>query len=172
MAANYAIEQYDPDDNIGASLAFNVSDSTHRQELRVDDMGLTLFNSSGKRVFRSLWAASAVNGIELVPAATGSAVIVRPTSADDTDVAMVIRPLGAANGFLQTGASVSQFRWNGTGYAFGGNVPVAPPTWAAASGTASRATFDTASVTVADLAQRVKALIDDNLSNGLARSSS
>lgn len=33
--------------------------------------------------------------------------------------------------------------------------------WATATGTASRATFDTATVTLPELAQRVKALIDD-----------
>jgi hypothetical protein len=33
--------------------------------------------------------------------------------------------------------------------------------WAAPTGTSSRATFDTAGVTTAQLAQRVKALIDD-----------
>lgn len=33
--------------------------------------------------------------------------------------------------------------------------------WAAATGTASRATFDTATVTTAQLAERLKALIDD-----------
>jgi hypothetical protein len=39
--------------------------------------------------------------------------------------------------------------------------------WAAPTGTATRTTFDTATVAVADLAQRVKALIDDLTSHGL-----
>lgn len=39
--------------------------------------------------------------------------------------------------------------------------------WNAASGTASRAGFDTASVTTAQLAERVKALIDDLVAHGL-----
>ncbi len=38
--------------------------------------------------------------------------------------------------------------------------------WTAATGTASRASFDTASVTTAQLAQTVKALIDDLLAQG------
>lgn len=50
---------------------------------------------------------------------------------------------------------------------FNGATPVTPPDWTAATGTASRATFDTASVTTAQLAQRVKAMIDDFLLNGL-----
>jgi hypothetical protein len=40
------------------------------------------------------------------------------------------------------------------------------PGWTAPTGTASRASFDTASVTTAQLAQRVKALIDDDLARG------
>ena len=39
--------------------------------------------------------------------------------------------------------------------------------WAAASGTATRSTFDTATVTTAQLAERVKALIDDLTTHGL-----
>jgi hypothetical protein len=39
--------------------------------------------------------------------------------------------------------------------------------WAAPTGTATRTTFDTATVAVADLAQRLKALIDDLTSHGL-----
>ena len=40
-------------------------------------------------------------------------------------------------------------------------------TWAPAGGTASRAAFDTATVTTAQLAQRVKALIDDLMTNNI-----
>jgi hypothetical protein len=39
--------------------------------------------------------------------------------------------------------------------------------WAAATGTATRTTFDTATVTTALLAQRVKAIIDDDIARGL-----
>ena len=41
------------------------------------------------------------------------------------------------------------------------------PGWAAATGAPSRATFDTATVTVSQLAQRLKALIDDLTTHGL-----
>jgi hypothetical protein len=39
--------------------------------------------------------------------------------------------------------------------------------WAAATGTPTRTTFDTATVTTAQLAERVKALLDDLISHGL-----
>jgi hypothetical protein len=42
----------------------------------------------------------------------------------------------------------------------------AAPGWAAATGTASRTTFDTASVTLPVLASKVKAIIDDQLTRG------
>ena len=41
------------------------------------------------------------------------------------------------------------------------------PGWSAATGTASRASFDAGTVTVGQLAQRLKALIDDLISHGL-----
>jgi hypothetical protein len=43
--------------------------------------------------------------------------------------------------------------------------------WAVASGSASRTSFDTATVTVSQLAQRLKALIDDLIAHGLIGSS-
>lgn len=39
--------------------------------------------------------------------------------------------------------------------------------WAAATGTATRSAFDTATVTTAQLAERVKALLDDLITHGL-----
>lgn len=48
---------------------------------------------------------------------------------------------------------------------FGGS-PVARPTYGAPTGTATRTTFDTTTVTLAQLAERVKAMIDDNRSRG------
>lgn len=52
---------------------------------------------------------------------------------------------------------------------FGGAAPVALPRpgWAAATGTATRTTFATGSVTLPNLAQAVKALIDDLLAAGI-----
>ncbi len=50
---------------------------------------------------------------------------------------------------------------------FLGAAAVARATMAAATGSATRTTFDTTTVTVAQLAERVKALIDDSRSYGL-----
>ena len=52
---------------------------------------------------------------------------------------------------------------------FGGNQVVAGRRtgWSAASGTAARGGFATSTVTIAELAERVKALIDDLTAHGL-----
>ena len=47
-----------------------------------------------------------------------------------------------------------------------GGTPVARPTYGAPTGTATRTTFDTATVTLAQLAERVKAMIDDKRARG------
>jgi hypothetical protein len=57
---------------------------------------------------------------------------------------------------------------NTSGVAFNGAVPVSRSVYGAPTGTATRTTFDTATVTTALLAERVKALIDDLRISGLA----
>lgn len=47
-----------------------------------------------------------------------------------------------------------------------GGTPVTRPTYGAPTGTATRTTFDTSTVTLVQLAERVKAMIDDNRSRG------
>jgi hypothetical protein len=62
---------------------------------------------------------------------------------------------------LQIGSASNQLigKW--------GSTPVARPGgWTAATGTATRTSFDTATVTLQQLAERVKALIDDNFTRG------
>jgi hypothetical protein len=68
---------------------------------------------------------------------------------------------GGAN-ILDIQSPTGEYRMNGT------KVVAARQTgWAAATGTATRTTFDTATVTTAQLAERVKALIDNLITHGL-----
>lgn len=66
-------------------------------------------------------------------------------------------------------ALVSNGSVTGTGFLVGANQVVGARItgWAAATNTSSKATFDTAAVTLPQLAQRVKALIDDLITHGL-----
>jgi hypothetical protein len=73
----------------------------------------------------------------------------------------------ANTGYLRSGTNV-RMGWDATGIGFFGTTPVARPSLAAASGTATRTTFDTATVTLPQLAERVKAMIDDLRGYGLA----
>jgi hypothetical protein len=65
-------------------------------------------------------------------------------------------------------STTDKVTWNATGISFFGAAPVARPSLAAASGTATRTTFDTTTVTLPQLAERVKAMIDDLRGYGLA----
>ena len=90
---------------------------------------------------------------------------------DAADAAAII----AASGGVQPGSLVL----NGLGglqSTVGAVVQTGPQTftimakrkgWTAATGTATRTTFDTTSVTLATLAEHVKALIDDLTANGV-----
>ena len=68
-----------------------------------------------------------------------------------------------------TGATIfgGSVRHNST-VGFNNTAPIARPTgWGAATGTATRSTFVTSSVTLPTLAEHVKALIDDLIAYGL-----
>ena len=72
-----------------------------------------------------------------------------------------------ANSYLSVGGSVnvssgSVYRVNGTQV-----VQARITGWGAPTGTATRASFITSTVTLANLAERVKALIDDLITHGL-----
>lgn len=67
---------------------------------------------------------------------------------------------------LRSGTT-ERFKVDATGIGFFSATPVARPSLAAATGTATRTTFDTATVTTQQLAERVKALIDDWRGYGL-----
>ena len=100
-----------------------------------------------------------------------------PTLTDklDTDTGMFF-PTTNAVGFSTAGTErvrITSSRMNlisGTGYYQVAGTDVVGPQrtgWSAATGTATRASFITSTVTLANLAERVKALIDDLIAHGL-----
>jgi hypothetical protein len=99
------------------------------------------------------------NEIRLSPAAAGSnAMISAGWGTDAAPICLFQTTGGAGPGGFQFNSRVG----------FNGTAPVAKPTgYSAPTGTATRATFLTSSVTLPVLAEHVKALIDDLTSYGL-----
>lgn len=97
----------------------------------------------------------------------GSGGAVLATEGASANSTMFIRGKGTAGVSLQDGALNSKIAINVTGIGFFGAAPVARQTYGAPTGTLTRTTFDTASVTTAQLAERLAALIADLRQNGL-----
>lgn len=111
--------------------------------------------------------ASGANWVQVTGSLTGINPNVTAAGAD-ANLSILFRGKGTGGGEFQDGAFGVKFRYNQTGVAWFGNSPVARPTYGAPTGTATRTTFDTATVTLPQLAERLKALIDDVRSYGLA----
>ena len=74
----------------------------------------------------------------------------------------------AANTVGLAAAGLARVTATNLGVGFNGATPAARPTYGAPTGTATRSTFDTTTITLPQLAERVKALIDDLRTYGLA----
>lgn len=73
----------------------------------------------------------------------------------------------ATNAIHHAVAGVNRVSCTNVGVGFNGATPSVRPIYITATGTPTRSTFDTATVTTAQLAERVKALIDDLKTYGL-----
>ncbi|QOF71480.1 hypothetical protein IG197_27705 [Aminobacter sp. SR38] len=116
--------------------------------------------------FRVSPASQAVN----YASATGGTAGINPRLAaagSDTNLSLILRGKGTGGARLEDGGSAAKIEVNTTGVGFFGVSPVGRPSLAAATGTATRTAFDTASVTLPQLAERVKAMIDDLRAYGL-----
>jgi len=116
--------------------------------------------------FRISPTATAVNFIS----ATGGVAGINPrlvAAGADANLSQILRGKGTGGVRLEDGASAAKIEVNSTGIGFFGVAPVARAVLAAATGTAARTAFDTATVTTEQLAERVKALIDDFRAYGL-----
>lgn len=178
LPRNCAMEWYETDtETVGATVVGNVTDAAHRQELRLDNLGLRLFNDSSKPLFYAQWATNAVNAPTFIPGATGADVFLAFTG-DDTNGSVSILGKGTGGVSLRDGANARKMQVNTTGIGFFGTAPVAAATgWAVDTGTAKRtsnatysgtaegaytqATIQTLMNAVRDISQTIKALKDD-----------
>lgn len=94
MAYDQAIEWYEfATSALAFSIVSQVADAGHKQELRIDNNGMTLYDDNTKALFRASWVDSAVNYVNLVPSITGSGLGVNAVG-DDTNISMSIRGKG------------------------------------------------------------------------------
>ncbi|HEY8354782.1 MAG TPA: glycosyl hydrolase family 28-related protein [Methylophilaceae bacterium] len=101
----------------------------------------------------------------LLSGGTGGVIFSVEGSSTNADV--IVRGKGSSGVRIRDGANADKVRVNTTGVGFFGATPFARPTYGAPTGTATRTAFDTATVTTQQLAERVKALIDDLRNYGL-----
>lgn len=116
----------------------------------VDFSGATIGTTALKMARGQGFSWEATNTI--TQALDSSVDVIRFNRSGTEKVSFVVSSTDANNGI----------RINGTGV-----VGPRKTGWAGPTGTAARTAFDTATVTLADLAQRVKALLDDLISHGL-----
>lgn len=94
MAYDHGIEWYEfGTETLGFSIASQVADATHKQELQASNSGLILYNNAAKPTFQVLYVGTSVNYPRLEPSATGNSVNLR-ASGDDTNVHLALIPKG------------------------------------------------------------------------------
>ena len=126
--------------------------------LRVDtlDQSGVFFHTGGGLQFEVRHVGSVVNRVYVSGNASGVGVTLG-ASGTDTDVDIRLSPKGAGDVDVLTQLAVAGIQV----------VEGRKTGWGAPTGTATRTTFATGSVTLPQLAERVKALIDDLTTHGL-----
>lgn len=138
-------------------------------------VGVSTLQVSTSTTFRTglfLFASDSVQPVWIAPGANTDSILIGGAQASGVGAGGQVRLYGSTHASKPdtvelTHGSTVKFAANATGIGFFGAAPVARPSLAAATGTATRTTFDTATVTLPQLAERVKALIDDWRGYGL-----
>ena len=151
---------------VGFSFTSIVDAATAKQTFYADNNGLSLLNDSSTTAFKVAKVAGSLTGNITLTASTSAEPRIS-TDGSATNINGVLIGKGTGGWDLQDGGGASKFKYNTTGIGFFGATPVARGALAAPSGTITRTTFDTATVTLPELAQRVYALINDWRAYGL-----
>jgi len=149
-AKGHAIEwHFDSTGDVGARIRSDVLYRTKATQIVFSDEGLVVQSIDDTEYLFQVegGVTTAVNGLKLTPGTTGVAATL--SAIGETNVGLTLKSKGTGEVNLYVG-SVNRLKLTST-----------PSTYVAPTGTTSRATFDTATVTTAQLAQRVKALIED-----------
>ncbi len=155
----------------GARFHYCIAGITHPHEWEIGEGEI----GSGGTLVRAPLASSAGGAaVNFAPGLKSVALTVAAAwFADREEGAVAIADVEGLEAALAAKADLAGASFGGAiaapGLAVGGNSVVGARItgWAAATGTSSRATFNTAGATASQVAQRLKALIDDLMAHGL-----
>lgn len=122
-------------------------------------------NNGAATVLQVLGSTTATDYAQISGASGGGSVLMQPAGST-ANVSLLFAGKGTGGVILRDGGGANKISINTTGIGEFGAAPVARPTYGAPTGTATRTTFDTTTVTTQQLAERVKAMIDDSRSRG------
>jgi hypothetical protein len=125
----------------------------------------TFFQAGDDAVAFRVLANQATTDYSQIEAGSGGAVLSMQGSSSNSTI--FIRGKGTAGVTLQDGALGTKLAVNTTGIGFFGTSPVARQSYGAPTGVFTRTSFDTATVSTSQLAERVASLISDLKSFGL-----
>lgn len=152
--------------NYAYTIHSEISDAAHQMFTIASDTGLAITNTGGKRILNLAYVANAVNHIAISPASTGNGPNLQIVGDDaNADFSLISRGTGGIR--LRDGSANNKFVINTTGIGFFNATPVAAGALALPTGTLTRTTFATGTVTTAQLAERVFAIINDLRAYGL-----
>jgi hypothetical protein len=141
----------------GPTLSAIGSDANISMAFTAKGTGIFAFNANGSEVFRIASTA----GTDRLQVSAGNATTTINAIGSSTNITVNIQGKGSGLAALRDSTGLTKFGVNTGGIGFFGTTTAPQKTMAAATGTATRTTFDTATVTTQQLAERVKALIDD-----------
>lgn len=121
----------------------------------------SFFTNSASKQLEISHVASAVNWATISGGATGAGPVIG-IGGTDADRSLIIQGKGTGGVVLRDGASAAKLTLSTTGISFFGSTVVAQRTgWGVPTGTFTRTTYVTSTVTLPQLAERVAALVQD-----------
>lgn len=157
----------DANETVGFSITSEVTAAAKAQHIISRDDDVYYANNAGGLFFRmGVNTSASGNYVRSIASDAGTAVGLQALGAD-ANISIYLKGRGTSGGSLQDGASAAKVAWDTTGVGFFGVAPVARGALAAPSGTITRTTFATGSVTLPQLAERVYAMINDLRAYGL-----
>ena len=161
IAYNYADTWY----NLGYCDTGATSGNRFIQNVGVSMVNLAYFSNKPATDYEERWDVAANVPIYMTPQLFADGTAAAPAIARRSQTSTGV--FFAANKIGLSASGIERFAINGNGIGFFAATPVTRPIYGIPTGTATRTAFDTATITTAQLAEHVKALIDDLRSYGL-----